>query len=86
MIEEAEIVVSGFSNRPKEFGLLALRPTDGAEVWRRRLAGQPRKHDCNLVDLNGDGKKDCLVIGEGGLLTAIDPYSGKFLFKIRALY
>ena len=74
------VVVSGFSNNVKSlgnFGLLALRPEDGTEVWRRELQAKPHKHDCNLLDVNGDNRHDCIVVGEHGLMAAIDPHTGK---------
>jgi hypothetical protein len=75
------VVISGFSNDPLKspgsFGLLALRPEDGAEVWRQELEAKPYKHDCNLVDLNGDGLRDCVVVGARGLFNAVDPKTGK---------
>ena len=74
---EATIVVSGYSNS-SYFGLLALRPEDGSELWRQELEAKPLKHDCNLVDVNNDGLKDCIVAGERGLLAAIDPKTGKY--------
>ena len=73
------MVVSGFSNS-SYFGLLALRPEDGAELWRQELEAKPLKHDCNLVDVNNDGLKDCIVVGERGMLAAIDPQTGKMHF------
>ena len=78
--EEADsMVVSGFSNS-SYFGILALRPEDGAELWRQELEAKPLKHDCNLVDVNNDGLKDCIVVGERGMLAAIDPQTGKMHF------
>ena len=85
MVEEGEgetlvpIVVSGFSNNLKSssYGLLALRPEDGAEVWRRELLAKPHRHDCNLIDVNQDGLNDCIVVGHEGMLSAIDPKTGK---------
>ena len=73
------VVVSGFSNNLKSssYGLLALRPEDGAEIWRRELQAKPHRHDCNLIDVNQDGVNDCIVVGHEGLLTAIDPKTGK---------
>ena len=61
-------------------GLIALRPDTGQELWRQGLKALPRKHDCNLVDVNNDGLHDCLVVGDSGLLTAIDPRTGKGSF------
>lgn len=85
--EEADstLVVSGFSNS-SYFGLLALRPEDGAELWRQELEAKPLKHDCNLVDVNNDGLKDCIVVGERGMLAAIDPQTGKMHFPFNILF
>ena len=85
-----EVVVSGFAvlsssaasdsavaaSRKDASGLIAFRPDTGQELWRHGLKAFPRKHDCNLVDVNGDGLQDCLVVGDSGLLTAIDPRTG----------
>ena len=56
-----------------------MRPDTGQELWRQSLKALPRKHDCNLVDVNGDGLQDCLVVGDGGLLTAIEPRTGMLI-------
>ena len=50
---------------------------DGTELWRRELQAKPHRHDCNLIDVNQDGLKDCIVVGHEGLLTAIDPKTGE---------
>ncbi len=74
----SKIVISGYANvADKSFGLLALTPEAGDEVWRRPTKARPFKHDCNLVDLDLDGLKECLVVGEKGLFAAINPLNGK---------
>ena len=50
---------------------------DGTELWRRELQAKPHRHDCNLIDVNQDGLRDCIVVGHEGLLTAIDPKTGE---------
>ena len=60
------------------YGLLALRPEDGAELWRQVLKAKPHKHDCNLLDVDQDGLKDCIVVGHQGLFAAINPKTGEF--------
>ena len=67
------------ASRRDATGLIALRPDTGQELWRQSLKALPRKHDCNLVDVNGDGLQDCLVVGDGGLLTAIEPRTGMLI-------
>ena len=68
------------ASRRDATGLIALRPDTGQELWRQSLKALPRKHDCNLVDVNGDGLQDCLVVGDGGLLTAIEPRTGMLIY------
>lgn len=75
------LVVSGYTS-DKSFGLLGFRPQDGEERWRRSLHSKPHKHDCNLVDVNVDGQADCLVVGEHGLLAAINPRNGDELWYL----
>ena len=40
---------------------------------------KPSKHDCQLLDVDQDGIKDCVVVGENGLMTAINPINGKLI-------
>ena len=58
-------------------GLIGLSLNDGSERWRSGLLSKPSKHDCNLIDVDGDGVKDCLVVGQHGLMTAVNPINGK---------
>jgi predicted ThiF/HesA family dinucleotide-utilizing enzyme len=32
--------------------------------------------DCSLIDVTGDGAEDCIVVGTGKLLAAVDPVPG----------
>ena len=38
---------------------------------------RPNRHDCRLVDLNSDGIYECLVVGDRGLLAAVNPVEGE---------
>lgn len=69
------ILVSGFSDdlSSSDFGMIAFAPETGTEMWRRQLYARPTAHDCALVDVNGDGSEDCLIVGEKGLMAAVDP-------------
>ena len=40
---------------------------------------KPSKHNCQLLDVDQDGIKDCVVVGENGLMTAINPINGKLI-------
>ncbi len=61
-------------------GLLGVDPETGAERWRRPLYARPLRHDCSLIDADGDGEDDCVVVGEKGMLAVMEPQQGK-LFK-----
>ena len=56
--------------------MIGLDPASGREAWRLPLSATPTKHDCHLVDANEDGLLDCIVVGEKGLLAAVDPRTG----------
>ena len=73
---DSAVAAPATASRKDASGLIAFRPDTGQELWRHGLKAFPRKHDCNLVDVNGDGLHDCLVVGDSGLLTAIDPRTG----------
>ena len=64
-------------------GLIGIKVSDGSEHWRMPFINhQPSKHNCHLIDVNGDGIKDCIVVGNHGLLSAINPTNGKSAPKI----
>ena len=58
-------------------GLIGVKVSDGTESWRRPFLNEPSKHNCRLIDVNSDGTNDCIVVGNHGLLAAIDPIDGK---------
>ena len=59
-------------------GLIGVKVSDGTESWRRPfINNEPSKHNCRLLDTNNDGTQDCIVVGNHGLLSAIDPNNGK---------
>ena len=60
-------------------GLIGVKVSDGTESWRRPFINEPSKHNCRLIDTNNDGTKDCIVVGNHGLFSAIDPNNGKSL-------
>jgi len=63
-------------------GVIGLGLADGNERWRSELVSKPSKHDCQLLDVDQDGIKDCVVVGENGLMTAINPINGLVLWNV----
>lgn len=62
------------------FGLLGLNPHTGQELWRRPLFAKPHNHDCQLIDVDDDGIKDCITVGDNGLMAAINPINGNLIY------
>ncbi|GIY06033.1 uncharacterized protein CDAR_24631 [Caerostris darwini] len=71
---ESRLVILGFEGI--ESGLMAIKESDGKESWRLHLHSLPASSICNVIDVNSDGIKECLVIGNDGLLVAIDVKKG----------
>ena len=71
---------TGSRQRFDSSGLLAIDPKSGNEVWRRLLFARPWDHTCRLqmFDANGNGVSDCVVVGDRGLMEAVDPVKGKY--------
>lgn len=61
-------------------GLVALMGSSGAVAWYKILHSVPRDIDCSLVDFNGDGKMDCLLIGSNHLMYAFEPASSSSIW------
>lgn len=54
-------------------GLVVLSGLTGVVVWIKYLIALPRDIDCSLVDLDGDGKVDCILTGHSDMLYAFNP-------------
>ncbi|KAH8379961.1 hypothetical protein KR009_008218 [Drosophila setifemur] len=67
-------------------GIICLIGSSGAVAWYVEMVDEPVALDCTLVDIDGNGKTDCLVLDEYGELGAINPVSGQWLwwFKERS--
>lgn len=61
---------------PKEGGVVSLFGHSGEVAWWVKLKRLPKDIDCSLLDVDSDGYKDCLVVGDNNLLKAIQPLSG----------
>ncbi len=56
--------------------MIALRGTDGYELWHVRTRASISEITCDLLDVNKDGHKDCIVSGKHGTLVAINIKTG----------
>nr|CAD7196193.1 unnamed protein product [Timema douglasi] len=52
----------------------------GHDAWMTKLHNVPQDMDCSLIDINKDNVNDCIVVGENGLLAAIEPLYGNVLW------
>ncbi|XP_037906895.1 uncharacterized protein LOC119649016 [Hermetia illucens] len=68
------------SNR-KRNGIISLIGSSGAIAWFDEMVNEPVTIDCTLLDVDKNGKPDCLVIDEFGQLGAINPVSGQWLWR-----
>ena len=57
--------------------VVALRGYDGKLLWQAVTYAEVFEINCNHVDVNKDGTKDCIVSGRLGTINAIDPKTGE---------
>lgn len=57
-------------------GLISLIGSTGEVAWYIPFSRTPHTMDCSLIDVTGDGAEDCIVVGTGKLLVAINPIPG----------
>lgn len=58
-------------------GALALLPTTGTMMWNIVIHGAaPTAANCELLDMNNNGKRDCLLANSDWILAAVDPVAG----------
>lgn len=57
-------------------GLISLIGSTGEVAWYIHFSRTPHTMDCSLIDVTGDGAEDCIVVGTGKLLVAINPIPG----------
>ncbi|KAI0209988.1 hypothetical protein LSAT2_005289, partial [Lamellibrachia satsuma] len=62
--------------------IIALRGYDGKELWRTSLFMAPFELNCNNIDIDGDGKLDCIAAGRMGTAVAFNPRNGTILWSI----
>nr|XP_014099184.2 uncharacterized protein LOC106624044 [Bactrocera oleae] len=66
------------NNNAKRNGIISLIGSSGAVAWYDQMVDEPVAIDCTLIDVDQNGRSDCLVLDEFGELGAINPISGKW--------
>ncbi|CAD7006475.1 unnamed protein product [Ceratitis capitata] len=66
------------NNNAKRNGIISLIGSSGAVAWYDEMVDEPVAIDCTLIDVDHNGRSDCLVLDEFGELGAIDPISGNW--------
>lgn len=67
----------------KRNGIISLIGSSGAVAWFDEMSDEPVAIDCTLLDVDRNGRPDCLVIDEYGELGAINPISGQWHWRFR---
>lgn len=57
-------------------GLISLIGSTGEVAWYIHFSRTPHTMDCSLIDVTGDGAEDCIAVGTGKLLVAVNPIPG----------
>ncbi|KAH8302217.1 hypothetical protein KR044_004173 [Drosophila immigrans] len=65
----------------KRNGIISLIGNSGAVAWYDETVDEPVAIDCTLLDVDGNGKPDCLVIDEYGELGVINSASGQWHWR-----
>ncbi|XP_021937784.1 uncharacterized protein LOC110838674 isoform X3 [Zootermopsis nevadensis] len=63
-------------------GLVSLIGSTGEVAWYIRFLRTLHTMDCSLIDVTGDGAEDCIVVGTGKLLAAVDPIPGNIVWYL----
>ncbi|XP_037934484.1 uncharacterized protein LOC119668883 [Teleopsis dalmanni] len=67
----------------KRHGIISLIGSSGVVAWFDELVDEPVAIDCTLVDVDRNGRPDCLILDEYGQLGAINPISGRWLWLFK---
>ena len=57
--------------------VVALRGYDGALLWSFPVYGTVFELNCGKIDVNKDGRMDCIGTGRVGTTVAFDPKNGE---------
>ena len=56
-----------------------MRGTDGYVMWKTKMQSGVTDINCEDIDVNRDGQKDCIVSGKHGTFSAVNSKTGKYL-------
>ena len=62
-------------------GIVTLTGNSGEVSWTREMSNEPRSIDCDLIDCDKSGTKDCLILDSVGQLSCLDG-TGHFIYYI----
>lgn len=60
-------------------GVVTLSGNSGEVLWTQEMTNEPRSIDCDLIDCDKSGTKDCLILDSVGQLSCLDA-NGHFIF------
>ena len=60
--------------------IVALRGRDGKLLWKAPAYAEVFELLCHGIDVNQDGKDDCIATGRLGTIRAIDPLNGMYRY------
>ncbi|KAK3087336.1 hypothetical protein FSP39_004814, partial [Pinctada imbricata] len=61
--------------------IIALRGYDGEELWRRNVYSEIFALNCHGVDVDKDGRYECIATGRLGTIIAVDVRTGNILWE-----
>lgn len=68
-------------NKQRSGGVVNLSGNSGEVAWSREMSNEPRSADCDLIDCDKSGTKDCLILDSVGQLSCLDA-NGHFIYYI----
>lgn len=73
---------SSLHHQHQHNGIIALMSRRGKMAWYDQMVDEPKSIDCGLLDVDQNGRPDCLIIDEYGQLGCINPVSGQWMWHI----
>ncbi|XP_044736266.1 protein FAM234A [Chrysoperla carnea] len=71
-------------NTDRRGGLVSIVGSSGKVAWFTNLNRVPTDIDCNLIDIDNNGENDCIIIGENGLMEAVNPITGTVTWHLHS--
>ena len=71
----------GFAGTPCGGGLFAMDGATGKSLWQHGTDNEVFSIVCDRLDVNRDGRPDCLIAGRHGVLEAVDVRNGMSLWN-----